>query len=580
MLSPVEDFWLRWHVEHGTNELAGRARLVLEAETGGSPGEVAASLGLSSQAAEGVLAKFEHDRLATFPRAQVRLEQLTHLDTAAARARQHVARQARRLFNDTLPLHHLPGKARQLLDAAARLPPVDSPAGTRPATQLEPVLLDGAILADLSATDQTIIACVLHLQLKGYRPNRDPLFTQLRPYQQSQVRYLAALLQVSVLLDHSGTQTTDLKGAEQLGDAIQLRLLGARAEADGAYACRKAWLWEPVFHCGLRHALGPRSAAEPQAVVAAHSDEPVSAAFTRVMEAALRKWQASLPGALTGDLSSLTDLLSGIDQARATLGAFASVLKRHPVKAVKHPFSQLRHQLALYLTGQAALSDLDAYRAGRLPSAAAELQPMREAWERNGRRQFAALRVELESAGTARLLAALTRMAKTPPLRQRKASTIHVAAPVLLDELCAEVAEREARVAADQPERYRRYQVGLARLAWAIDALGGKASMGDEAEQLLSDVQRLETRIDRWLVNHALNDAIAEFLDEWAEQQARRKAPQLFGAQAVLAYRQARRVQWARLRSALAADWRPVRAARLRRRANSLLKQLARHDRL
>ena len=154
-----------------------------------------------------------------------------------------------------------------------------------------------------------------------------------------------------------------------------------------------------------------------------------------------------------------------------------------------------------------------------------------------------------------------------------------MAAPVLLDELCAEVAEREARVVADRPARYRRYQDGLARLASALEALGGPTTMGEEAEQLLADVQRLGNRIDRWLASSVLNDAIATFLDEWAEHQARRKAPQLFGAQAVLAYRQARRAQWSRLRSGLVRDWRPLRATRLRRRANVLLKQLARHDR-
>src|SRR5436305_6687108 len=112
MLSPVEDFWLRWHAEHSGNELAGRARLVLEAQTGGAPGRVAASLGLSPQAAEGVLTKFEHGRLATFPKATMRLDQLIQLDTAENHLRrQHMARQAKRLFKDTQPLHHLPRKA-------------------------------------------------------------------------------------------------------------------------------------------------------------------------------------------------------------------------------------------------------------------------------------------------------------------------------------------------------------------------------------------------------------------------------------------------------------------------------------
>src|SRR5258707_13306471 len=82
MLSPVEDFWLRWHVEHSNDELAECARLVLQAESSGSPAQAAAGPVPSSEAVAGVLAKFEHDRLAAVPRAKLRLTQLIQLDSA------------------------------------------------------------------------------------------------------------------------------------------------------------------------------------------------------------------------------------------------------------------------------------------------------------------------------------------------------------------------------------------------------------------------------------------------------------------------------------------------------------------
>jgi hypothetical protein len=144
----------------------------------------------------------------------------------------------------------------------------------------------------------------------------------------------------------------------------------------------------------------------------------------------------------------------------------------------------------------------------------------------------------------------------------------------LLEELCTDLTERQAKVVTDRPKTYRRYQESLARLACALEAMGAQQGQDGEAERLLADVVRLEDRIERWLAINALNDAIAEFLDAWAEQQARRKAPQLFGAQSVLAYRQARRAQWSRLRSSLVDDWRPLRASRLHRRTNALLNQL------
>jgi CHAD domain len=577
MLTPVEDFWLRWHAEHSSDELAGRARLVLEAEAGGSPGQVAASLGLTPQAAEGVLAKFEHDRLATFPRATVRLDQLIRLDTADNHLRrQHLARQAKRLFNDTQPLHHMPRKALQLLEAAALLPPVTYVAPGGALAQQPLHMLDGAVLADLGPTEQAIISCVLHCQHKGFRADREAAFKPLRPAAQSQVRYLAALLQVAAQLDNSGTQSTVLKGAELQGEAVVLRLMGPKAKTDGAFACRKAWLWPPVFHSDLKYEIGPRakaSAANP-AAAGSNRDEPAGAVFGRQLAAALRKWEPGQPGAAATDLLTFSDPLAGVGQALAALGAFASILKRRPVKELKRRLRALYGLLAAVVDQQYALSDLDAYMSGRPPAATAELQPLREAWERTGRQQQNAMRALLASDDTARLHASLTQMAHTPPVRRRKSTSIRVAAPVLLDELCAELAERQEKVVTDRPKTFRRYQDALARLACALEALGAKDSMGGEADRLLADVKRLEDRIERWLAINALNDAIAEFLDAWAEQQARRKAPQLFGAQSVLAYRQARRTQWSRMRSSLALDWRPVRASRLRRRANTLLNQL------
>jgi hypothetical protein len=581
MLSPVEDFWLRWHAEHGQVELAERARLVLEAEAGASPGQVAASLGLSAQTVEGVLAKFEHDRLATFPRPSLRLEQMIQLYPAATASRRHIARLARRLFNDTRPLHHLQRKARQLLEAAALLPPLARPDGAGSNSHPEMDLLDGAILADFGAGEQAKITCVRRLQRKGYRADRDPVFRRLRPTEQSQVRYLAALLQVAQPLDHSGTQSTTLLQADLQADSVVLRLAGTNAESDGNYACRQSWLWQPVFHLALEHGIGPRpkSVAETRPAAAkADRDQPVGVVFSQQMAAALRKWQAFPPGAANTDLSGLSDLLAGVGEARAVLGAFASVLKRPKVKQVRRPLRNMNQLLTAVIEQQNALSDLETYSNGRSPATVAELQPLREAWERASRRKLIALRAWLEGEEAASLYAALAVMAQAAPVRRSKSCNIRVAAPVLLDQLCAEAAEREEDVIADRPGTYRRYWQGLASLACALQALGGKASLGEVADPLLADVQRLQGRIDRWLASSALNDALAEFLDSWAEQQARRKAPQLYGAQSVLAYRQARRSQWSRLRSSLPADWRPVRANRLRRRVNSLLQQLERHS--
>jgi hypothetical protein len=72
-----------------------------------------------------------------------------------------------------------------------------------------------------------------------------------------------------------------------------------------------------------------------------------------------------------------------------------------------------------------------------------------------------------------------------------------------------------------------------------------------------------------------LQKHLDEFLRAWAERQAKRKAPQLFEAEDILAYQNTRRTALAQELATLAKDWAPVRAARLRPRLNALLRALA-----
>src|SRR5262249_26462632 len=149
---------------------------------------------------------------------------------------------------------------------------------------------------------------------------------------------------------------------------------------------------------------------------------------------------------------------------------------------------------------------LETYCDGRAGAPAAELQALREAWEQAGKRRQVELNGALASPETTQALGELTAFVQAPPVRRSKSTSLRFAAPVLLDELCADVAEREERVIADQPESYLRYQQSLARLACAVEALrDARMGPGDDLSRLAADLQRLEGRIDRWLASNALN---------------------------------------------------------------------------
>ena len=121
MLSPVEDFWLRWHVEHSPDRVAERARLVLEAETGGSPSQAAANLGLRIDTVQQAITSFEKEGLSAFPRAKVDLNHLIQYNPGDPQRGRHIAEQAKRLFNETRPLHHLSRSLRPLLEDEQRV---------------------------------------------------------------------------------------------------------------------------------------------------------------------------------------------------------------------------------------------------------------------------------------------------------------------------------------------------------------------------------------------------------------------------------------------------------------------------
>jgi hypothetical protein len=223
---------------------------------------------------------------------------------------------------------------------------------------------------------------------------------------------------------------------------------------------------------------------------------------------------------------------------------------------------------------ETAIADIAAFRSRLPPDKAAGLEPLQTAWEHARQRQQAEFMRLLGGAEGAELYAQLVQFAGAPPLRKSGDGDVRSTARPLLSDLIDRLAKREAAVTVQQPKTLKRYRQALAGLAVALEALGGASVLGEPAAQLLADLGRFQSRLDRLRLSLQFDAAIGEFLDEWAEKQARDKTPQLFGAQTVLAYRQARKAQWARLRRSLSHDWRPVRANRLRRQITALLRTL------
>jgi inorganic triphosphatase YgiF len=511
--------------------------------------------------------------LKEFTRPELKPEQLLRLFPPQVAHAEYVTRLAGQLFDSTRALHNLPFKSRRLLLIAALLHPAAA-ASQNGHGGLD--LLHYPKLAGLGGRQQAAVACLIKLQRKGYRADRDLQFKKLRPNLQKQMRPLAALLQAAEALDNSHTQTTTLVAADLRPEGVSLRAAGPRAADDTTALIQNTWLWRGVFNHALKAVVVPQAEAAqaPPAATLPHPDQPMAAAIQRALAACLQIWQTSQLAALEGDLAAQAKLEDAINQLRAGLAAFRTLLKRKPVEAVTPGLRELQQAVEAAAWRETAFADIAAFRA-RLPAdKAAGLEPLQTAWEQARRRQQAELKRLLGGTEGADLYAQLVQFASAPPMRESRDGDVRSSARPLLSDLIDRLAEREAAVTVQQPKTLKRYRQALVGLAVAIEALGGAAVLGESAAQLLADLGRFQNRLDRLRLSLQFDAAIGEFLDVWAEKQARDKTPQLFGAETVLAYRQARKAQWSRLRRSLSHDWRPVRANRLRRQITALLRTL------
>jgi CHAD domain-containing protein len=570
MLTPAETFWLRWHADSPESpaRVIQLARTVLLAEAGGSPAAIAAELGISEAGAERALSQFERRRLSMFPRPALFPDELLAAAGADTPHARHVARLAAALFDHTRSMLRLPARLRDLLETAARLHEVCAPAGDkRPHWASREVLLN-VDLVGYSSAQRDMIACAVGFHHKKVRPEEDPVFAALSPTHQRQTLALAALLRLAEALDDSRTQTTQLESVILTPEAVTLRLSGPKSGGDAARARRRADLWQTVFHLALDAATPPGDQIEPLAALTLAPDSILSDAARRAIATQLLTWQANEPGALTGDAGAIKKVRGAARRMRMALKVFEGHFKKKPVKRLRRGLRQMEAALGRVRDLDIVLADARGYQAEH-PEAAPSL-PVLEAWEKQRQAAMAETQAWLGGPGAAELQAALQQFVAAPPARQQ--APIHAGFRELFDPLVAEVAERQAAAAPNDLKSHHRLRIAFKQCRFALEFL--RPALPPPADDLIGDLIRMQDRLgavnDRWL----LVQRVDEFLRAWAEKQAKRKAPQLYGAQDVLIYQNARRVLLAQQLKQARAGLAPMRAARLRQRLNALARAL------
>jgi hypothetical protein len=202
-----------------------------------------------------------------------------------------------------------------------------------------------------------------------------------------------------------------------------------------------------------------------------------------------------------------------------------------------------------------------------------QLQPLAEAATQSRLQAAGLARAWLQGPDALELTENLVDCVSTVPLRPKLAAPLRQAAQAGLGEAAAALAETQANYSAHDPATWRRAQRSARRCrAWLALLLCSEVapSRQDKAAALSADLEQLVERLDMLCRIEAADGHLAAFLERWAVRQARRKAPQLHGAQAVLALRQALRRERQQQQRGAGVDWRPVRGATLRQRVRRL----------
>ncbi|MCL5998997.1 MAG: CHAD domain-containing protein [Chloroflexi bacterium] len=193
------------------------------------------------------------------------------VDLAHAR---HVSALALGLFDGLQPVHDLPPRSRDLLDAGALLHNVGVTVDVPNHHLAGRDILVASSLQGFDPAERIMLACLVAFHRKRVQPQNESLFEALNTLQQHQTLVLSALIRIADGLDSSQSQTTEIEEIEEMRDwrlgieplsqspisnpqspnpaqyaepRIPIHVCGPYSHEDAARAAKKADLWNTLF---------------------------------------------------------------------------------------------------------------------------------------------------------------------------------------------------------------------------------------------------------------------------------------------------------------------------------------------
>jgi hypothetical protein len=517
----IDQFWMAWHARHG-------------GATGAVPGRAA-------------------------PSGRPGAPRLADLVASARTAgSQVVAGTATMLFDAARARLRLRPGARRVLEAAAHLASLGGAVEAEGPWPRARRLLAGRMPAGLRRRDYALLLAIL--------PGRDDepaASARAADPVAREAHILRLLLNLANAIGDARHQAR-LESVRLQRDHAALRLGGLAAWEAADRIEALAGAWAELGGGELRVTIAPPSANELTQTASAplDSDTLLPAAMQRGLAGALVAWQAAMIEALIGTPEALAQAEQATTWLRELVAAFRPALKRKPVRAARQALAQVLRLLRPVVERQAATQAARAYQAGLTPEAAEEFQPLVEALDQGARQAGAALAAWLDSAEAVETAEHLLAFGAAVPARRPAYRRLAEGAPELVEAAAATLGRRLAANTGHDRPHARRVHDGAVRCLAVLNTLAAPPSAAPPAA---GQIELLQQRLGALLQLGATDDLIAQFLDQWAVRQARRKAPQLHGVAAVLAFRQGIQAARAAARRAAADAARPLRGGRLQR---------------
>jgi len=468
------------------------------------------------------------------------------------------------LFVGVRPVHGMRAAARRALSAAAHIRAQSnsqSVAKTMPnaaenryaGSRADGSLLD-ATLAELSPHDTPIAP--LH---------------KVAASKKRQARQLSVMIHLAEVLSTDGPLDTRLLGLAMRNQVAILRVGGPGARSAVEVARKYARSWREAFSIGLRLEVVSPTTAELEQLASVPLEPTASAvlAIQRALAKVVFDWERTLSRVANGQ-EPLRAAILETERLRQLLAGLRPALKRRSTKQLRLKLSRLRKLLQAADAANETLTDIVNYQGDLLPDEASRLAGFVESASAAAVANGAILRAQFAEPAMQALSGDVRSFVGELPLHRSAEATLSAIRPRLLENAVDHVIRRQRSGKADGRSDLRRSDHAILRLTVVLEGLGAKEQYGERAQSLLTDLQRTSARLQALIQLEFTESMIATHLDQWAEQQARRKAPQLHGAEGVLTFRQGRRAVRAQHLRTLTQEWKPIWGRTLRRRVAEL----------